>query len=63
MTTQIFVKEPVDVGGKVQQARITAYIPHDVKERLEKLADSEDRTLSNLVSIILKRYVENSENK
>ncbi|WP_144017810.1 ribbon-helix-helix domain-containing protein [Planktothrix sp. PCC 11201] len=56
-----FVKEPTDVGGKVQQARITAYIPHDVKERLESIAESEDRTLSNLVAMILKRYVEGSE--
>ncbi|MGL5080197.1 MAG: ribbon-helix-helix domain-containing protein [Microcoleaceae cyanobacterium] len=47
-----------DLGGKVQQARITAYLPHEVKARLEELAEAEDRTLSNFVSIVLKRYVE-----
>ncbi|MEL7038852.1 MAG: hypothetical protein AAFO04_25070 [Cyanobacteria bacterium J06592_8] len=39
------------------------YIPHEVKEWLEYMAEAEDRTLSNFVAIILKRYVENALNE
>ena len=66
MNQQISVDEVAteQVGGKVQQARVTAYIPHEVKEWLECMAEAEERTLSNFVALILKRYVENvlSEN-
>jgi hypothetical protein len=63
METKIFAYEADigDVGGKVQQARVTTYVPHSVKEKLEQIAETEERTLSNLVSIILKRYVEQIE--
>jgi|GEM_PF-5360789 predicted DNA-binding protein len=63
METKIFAykADTEDVGGKVQQARVTTYVPHDVKEKLEQIAETEERTLSNLVSIILKRYVEQVE--
>lgn len=54
-------RDTLDVGGKVQQARITAYIPHEMKEYLEQIAESEGRTVSNLVAIVLRRWVDNQK--
>lgn len=42
-------------------ARIVITTSKEVKEKLEKLAIKEDRSLSNYISVILKNIVNNSE--
>lgn len=39
------------------KAKIAAYIPRDIKEEAEKLAKSQNRTLSNLVGMLLEKAV------
>lgn len=38
-------------------------ISKDLKSKLEKIAESENRTFSNLVATILKKYVEENSEK
>lgn len=35
----------------------TIRIPPELKEQLEKIASEDDRSLNNLINIILKKYV------
>ena len=42
---------------------IQTYISKDLQEKLKQCAEKENRTLSNLVSVILQEYVESQKSK
>lgn len=42
---------------------IAVRLPQEMKEKLQKIADSEHRPLSNLIRLILIEWVEKYENK
>jgi hypothetical protein len=41
--------------------KISAYLPDDLKEDADKLAESESRSLSNLIEVLLKQAVEKAK--
>lgn len=45
------------------KGRLTTYVPNEVKEYIEKLANADRRTLSNMVEIILIDFVESHQQK
>ncbi|MBD2093080.1 ribbon-helix-helix protein, CopG family [Microcoleus sp. FACHB-1515] len=45
------------------KARVAAYIPHELKEKLEKLAEVEDRTVSKILERLIKQAVAEAEEK
>ncbi|MEB3882334.1 hypothetical protein [Lyngbya sp. CCY1209] len=49
------------VGGPTKLARIAFYVDPEVKEKLEKLAGIQRRTLSNLMAVIAEKAVEEAE--
>jgi len=46
----------ITMGVKKEKTLVSVYIPKDLKEVLEKQADRENRSLSNLLSIVIKEY-------
>ncbi|TAE61391.1 MAG: hypothetical protein EAZ76_03105 [Nostocales cyanobacterium] len=44
--------------GKTKKAKITFTCSHELREELENIASSEDRTLSNLVERLVTRAVQ-----
>jgi|GEM_PF-955015 predicted DNA-binding protein len=52
-----------DVGGKTNLARVTVYIEPEAKEKLERLAKAEKRTMSNLISVLIDNAIEEAEAK
>lgn len=58
------------MGGKIKEDKIVvkSVVSKDLRDQLQKIADSENRTLSNLINLILAKYVEencpkNTKNK
>ena len=47
----------MEMTVSTDKAKIAAYIPRDIKEEAEKLAKSQNRTLSNLVGMLLEKAV------
>ena len=41
--------------------KVSAYISEELKIELEKIADKQGRSLSNLVAFVLREYVENQK--
>ena len=39
--------------------RVSTYVSDDLYEKIKDLADKEDRSISSMVLVILKRYLEN----
>ncbi|MEP0960110.1 ribbon-helix-helix protein, CopG family [Microcoleus sp. FACHB-1515] len=52
-----------DVQMPTDKARVAAYIPHELKEKLEKLAEVEDRTVSKILERLIKQAVAEAEEK
>ena len=44
-----------------EKAIVSAVIPQDAKEELERIAEEQDRSMSNLIAIILKDYVKQKQ--
>jgi hypothetical protein len=45
--------------GKTKKAKITFTCSHELRKELETIANSEDRTLSNLVERLIARAIQN----
>jgi predicted transcriptional regulator len=41
--------------------KVSAYLPDDLKEDADKLAEAESRSLSNLIEVLLKQAVEKAK--
>jgi len=46
-----------------EKSIVSAVIPQTAKEELEKIAQEQDRSMSNLIAIILKDYVKQKKNQ
>ncbi len=44
-----------------EKAIVSAVIPQNAKEELERIAEEQDRSMSNLIAIILKDYVKQKQ--
>lgn len=45
------------------KAKVATYIDQELKEKLERLAASEDRSVSNFLERLIKQAVEQAENE
>ena len=48
---------------KPLKERISITIDSDILEKMKEIAEYDDRSLSSFINLILKRYLENLENK
>ena len=44
-----------------EKAKIAAYVPKEVKEDAERLAKAQNRTLSNLVGMLLEKAIKENQ--
>jgi len=45
------------------KARVTVILPVEVRDKGKKLAEQDDRSLSNLLTTLLKKYIKEHENE
>ena len=55
------ISEAEIMGGALKKAKITFTCPHEVKDKLESWAQSENRTLSNLIETLVAEALKQKE--